>query len=103
MGGGNVEAVIFQLVAHAEGDDAGTVAADKIVLAGFQRPLAAFQQLCKACFQQDIPHSGGGVVCGGVAVDEGQHFTDFGCDHKNKPPKVYLKRASLRFYRKTRN
>ena len=93
MGGGNVEAVIFQLVAHAEGDDAGAVAADKVVLAGFQRPLAAFQQLGKACLQQDIPHSGGGVVCGGVAVDEGQHFTDFGCDHKNKPPWVYLKRA----------
>ena len=93
MGGGNVEAVIFQLVTHAEGDDAGAVAADKIVLARFQRPLAAFQQLCKACLQQDIPHSGGGVVCGGVAVDEGQHFTDFGCDHKNKPPWVYLKRA----------
>ena len=53
MGGGNVEAVIFQLVAHAEGDDAGTVAADKIVLAGLQRPLAAFQQLGKACFQQE--------------------------------------------------
>lgn len=93
MGGGNVEAVIFQLVAHAEGNDAGTVAADKIVLAGFQRPLATFQQLGKACLQQDIPHSGGGVVCGGVAVDEGQHFTDFGCNHKNKPPWVYLKRA----------
>ena len=52
MGGGNVEAVIFQLVAHAEGDDAGTVAADKVVLAGFQRPLAAFQQLGKAAFNR---------------------------------------------------
>ena len=86
VGSGHVEAVALQPGAHAEGDDAGAVAADEIVPAGLQLPLAAFQQLGEARLQQDLPDGCGGVVGGGVAVDEGKQLPDFGFDHKCEPP-----------------
>lgn len=77
VGSGHVEAVVFQLLSHAERKDAGAVAADKIAPAGFQLPPAALQQLGKALLQQDVPDGCSGVVCGRIAVNEGQQLLYF--------------------------
>ena len=89
MGSSHVEAVVFQLLSHAERKDAGAVAADEIAPAGFQLPPAALQQLGKACIQQDVPDGCSGVVCGGIAVNEGQQFLYFFFDHLEEPPWIY--------------
>ena len=81
VGSGHVEAVVFQLFSHAECKDAGAVAADKIAPAGFQLPPAALQQLGKALLQQDVPDGCSGVVCGRIAVNEGQQLLYFFFDH----------------------
>ena len=62
MGSCNVEAVVFQMLSHAERNDAGPAAADEIAFSGFKSPLPAFQQLRKSFFQQDIPDGCCGVV-----------------------------------------
>lgn len=62
VGSCNVEAVVFQMLSHAERNDAGPVAADEIAFSGFKIPLPAFQQLRKSFFQQDIPDGCCGVV-----------------------------------------
>ena len=81
VGSSHVEAVVFQLFSHAECKDAGAVAADKIAPAGFQLPPAALQQLGKALLQQDVPDGCSGVVCGRIAVNEGQQLLYFFFDH----------------------
>lgn len=81
VGSGHVEAVVFQPFSHAECKDAGAVAADKIAPARFQLPPAALQQLGKALLQQDVPDGCSGVVCGRIAVNEGQQLLYFFFDH----------------------
>ena len=76
-----VEAVVFQLGSHAEGNDAGAIAADKIALPRLQFPLFAFQKLREAVMQQNVTDGSSGMESGGVTVDKRQHFADFFLNH----------------------
>ena len=90
VGGGDLEVVVVQLLAHMEGNDGRAVAGDVILAPLFQSPaVALFQTLIPGLVQHlgELLHR---VEAAGAMFNEVQHFTGCLLIHGLVPPSGYF-------------